>query len=42
MPEQFSPRMDAVPALGQHSRAILEELGYGQAEIGQLHAQGVF
>jgi len=42
MPEQFSPRMDAVPALGQHSAAILEELGYGQAEIGQLHTQGAF
>ena len=28
----FEPRMDAVPALGQHTRAILAELGYtGQA-----------
>jgi len=42
MPEQFSPRMDAVPALGQHSADILSELGYSEAEIGQLRAQGAF
>jgi itaconate CoA-transferase len=32
------PRMDAVPALGQHTDAILAELGYGSAEIAALHA----
>jgi itaconate CoA-transferase len=32
----FEPRMDAIPALGEHSRAILLELGYGTAEIDRL------
>ena len=32
------PRMDAVPALGQHTEAILGELGYGAAEIAALRA----
>jgi itaconate CoA-transferase len=32
------PRMDPVPALGQHTDAILSELGYGDAEITALHA----
>jgi itaconate CoA-transferase len=32
------PRMDPVPALGQHTDAILAELGYGSAEIAALHA----
>jgi itaconate CoA-transferase len=35
----FEPRLDAVPALGEHSRAILQELGYGAAEIGRLVEQ---
>jgi itaconate CoA-transferase len=35
----FEPRMDAVPALGEHSRAILQELGYGAAEVGRLAQQ---
>jgi crotonobetainyl-CoA:carnitine CoA-transferase CaiB-like acyl-CoA transferase len=29
----FEPRMDPVPALGEHTRAILLELGYAEREI---------
>jgi len=36
----FEPRMDEVPALGAHSRAVLEELGYAAAEIDALAAAG--
>jgi itaconate CoA-transferase len=32
----FSPRMDAIPALGEHNRGILAELGYSGAEIDGL------
>jgi itaconate CoA-transferase len=32
------PRMDPVPALGEHTDVILSELGYGAAEIAELHA----
>lgn len=35
----FDPRMDAVPALGGHTHAILEELGYSAAEIGRLQRE---
>jgi crotonobetainyl-CoA:carnitine CoA-transferase CaiB-like acyl-CoA transferase len=31
--DDFEPRMDAVPALGAHSRAVLSELGYSAADI---------
>ena len=30
------PRMDAVPALGQHSDSILAELGFAAAQIAAL------
>jgi itaconate CoA-transferase len=33
MPDSFDARMDAVPALGEHTQAILAELGFGAAEI---------
>jgi len=36
----FEPRMDAVPALGEHTRRVLEELGYARAEIETLAAEG--
>ena len=35
------PRMDAVPALGQHSASILAELGYTEQQIAQLRAGNV-
>lgn len=34
----FEPRLDAIPALGQHSEKILAELGYAEAEIRRLMA----
>jgi len=37
----FEPRMDAVPALGGHSAAILGELGYAPTRIEALAAAGV-
>jgi crotonobetainyl-CoA:carnitine CoA-transferase CaiB-like acyl-CoA transferase len=36
----MEPRMDPIPALGQHTRAILSELGYGPDEISRFEAQG--
>ncbi|MFM0502089.1 CaiB/BaiF CoA transferase family protein [Paraburkholderia caffeinilytica] len=40
LPEGVEPRMDAVPALGQHTDAILTELGYDRARIDALRAAG--
>ncbi len=36
----FEPRMDPVPALGEHTVAILSELGYADAEIEALRRSG--
>lgn len=36
----FTPRMDPIPALGQHTDALLTELGYGPDDIQRLHEQG--
>lgn len=36
--EEGSPRMDAVPALGEHTDAILSELGYDTGRIAKLRA----
>ena len=33
---QYDYRMDAVPAVGQHSEAILQELGFDQNAITEL------
>jgi crotonobetainyl-CoA:carnitine CoA-transferase CaiB-like acyl-CoA transferase len=38
--QRGAPRMDPVPALGQHTDAILQELGYGPAQIAHLRADG--
>jgi itaconate CoA-transferase len=38
--DAFSPRMEAVPGLGQHTDTILEELGWTAQAIGQLHQEG--
>ncbi len=35
---EFEPRLDAIPALGEHTRAILAELGYGGGEVEALAA----
>jgi itaconate CoA-transferase len=37
----FEPRMDAVPALGAHSGAILSELGFAATEIRQMEQSGI-
>ena len=36
----FEPRMDAVPALGEHTDALLGELGYAAGDIQRLHQLG--
>jgi len=41
LPQDVAPRMDAIPALGQHTDAILRELGYDAAAVAHLHAEGV-
>jgi itaconate CoA-transferase len=38
--EALAPRMDAVPALGQHTDSILAELGWSSADIEALHKAG--
>ncbi|HUN69866.1 MAG TPA: CaiB/BaiF CoA-transferase family protein [Burkholderiales bacterium] len=37
----FEPRMDAVPGLGAHSRAILSGLGFSAGEIQRMEASGM-
>ena len=39
VPDTYAPRMDAVPALGQHTDAILAEIGYGAERVAALRAQ---
>ena len=38
--DAFTPRMDAVPGLGQHTDSILAELGWSSADIEALHSAG--
>jgi crotonobetainyl-CoA:carnitine CoA-transferase CaiB-like acyl-CoA transferase len=40
-PTTGAPRMEAVPALGEHTGAVLAELGLSEEEIGALRADGV-
>ena len=35
----YPPRMDAVPGLGQHTEAILAELGWGRPDITRLRGE---
>ncbi|SFT50460.1 CaiB/BaiF CoA transferase family protein [Paraburkholderia aspalathi] len=39
IPASFSPRMDPIPAVGQHTDAILAELGLTAAQIAAMHAE---
>ena len=40
LPHDVTPRMDPMPALGEHSDAILRELGYDDSAIARLRADG--
>lgn len=41
LPNGYAPRMDPVPALGEHSVAILSEIGFDDAAIARLREQRV-
>ena len=41
VPQDFNPRMDPIPDIGQHTDAILGELGYDAAAIAGLRNGGV-
>jgi crotonobetainyl-CoA:carnitine CoA-transferase CaiB-like acyl-CoA transferase len=36
----YSPRMDAIPAVGQHTQAILQECGISLDDMAEMKAQG--
>jgi itaconate CoA-transferase len=38
---EFTPRMDPVPSIGEHSDGILSKLGYSHELIEQLRKTGV-
>lgn len=39
--DRFSARMDPIPALGEHSGAILQELGYSAQDVLRLRAENI-
>ena len=39
LPASFDARMDAVPALGKHTAAVLAELGFAANEVAQMRAE---
>ena len=39
IPDAITPRFDPIPALGEHTEAIMAELGYGQEAIDRLRAE---
>ena len=41
VPESFNARMDPIPAVGQHTTAILGEIGYSEFEIARLRGAQV-
>ena len=41
LPHGVTPRMDPIPALGEHTDGILRELGYEPAAIARLREEGV-
>jgi itaconate CoA-transferase len=40
IPEGCEPRMDPVPALGAHTAAIMQELGYETSQVAEFRAAG--
>jgi itaconate CoA-transferase len=40
-PSAYSPRMDAIPSLGQHTESILLELGYSNEAIANFRSENV-
>ena len=38
--DAYEPRMSALPALGEHTDAVLKELGYSESEIAHLRESG--
>jgi itaconate CoA-transferase len=38
--DAMEPRLDRVPALGEHTERMLQELGYSEAEVAALRREG--